>query len=169
MALHLTSGQLFGEERMPDHKIPVGERLVYKITWLKIPVGYGEIFAKEKTTLRGREVFHIVGRVNTNKVLSKIFPMHDEIHSWIDAETLESLQFEKQIDELFIDTREKMTFDAANKKGVFESLKTGEKKEFPVTAPIQDVLSVFYWTRRQKLTPGIPVTTSVYADQKNGP
>ncbi len=167
MALTLLSGQLFGEESPPNQNLTLGERLVYKITWLKIPVGYGEVWVKEKTTLRGREVFHIVGKVDTNKVLSKIFPMHDEIHSWIDAKTFESLKFEKQIDELWIDTHESMTFDAAKKIGIFESFKNGEKKEFSVSVPVQDVLSAFYWSRRQKLIAGTSVKTTVCADQKD--
>lgn len=147
--------------------IPLGERLVYKITWLRIPVGTGEIWAKEKTTLRGREVFHIVARIDTNKVLSKIFPMRDEAHSWIDAETLESLQFEKKIDERFLDVHEKMTFDGASKKGVFESFSHNKTNEFAVTSPVHDVLSVFYWIRRQELVKGKPVKVVLCADQKD--
>ncbi len=167
--LLLTLGGLpsvFAEPSVQE-TLPLGERLVYKITWLRIPVGVGEIWVKEKTTLNGREVYHVVGKIETNKVLSKIFPMHDEAHSWIDVETLESLKFEKVIDELFLDVHEVMTFDSARKKGFFESFTSGKKNEFSVTTPVQDVFSVFYWIRRQNLVPGTPLKTVLCADQKD--
>ncbi len=160
-------GQLSAEEPMPEQNFPLGERLVYKITWLRIPVGMGEIWTKEKTTLGGREVFHIVGKVKSNKVLSKIFPMNDEIHGWIDAKTFEALQFEKKIDELFINTHEKMVYDAPKKKGYFESFKTGKKNEFALQSPVHDFISVFYWVRRQNLAPGSSAKIVLTCDQKD--
>lgn len=104
----------------PSHSdIPLGERLEYQITWLRIPVGIGEVWAKEKIMLGGREVIHVVGTIRTNKILSKIFPIFDEAQSWIDAETFESLQFEKKVDELFLNGHEKMVFDPIRKKRIF--------------------------------------------------
>src|SRR3989338_5534168 len=157
--------QVRAEEAPPA--IPVGEHLVYKITWLRIPIGIGEVWAKEKTTLNGREVYHIVGKIETNKVLSKIFPMHDEAHSWIDAETLESVQFEKKVDELRTHAHERLIFDRQAKKGRYESFITGERYEFPVTVPVHDVFSAMYWARRQKAVPGTPLKTVLCADQKD--
>lgn len=147
--------------------LPIGERLEYKITWLGIPVGVGEVEVKEKIMLDGREVYHVAGIIRTNKVLSKIFPMHDEAHSWIDAETLQSVQFEKSIDELRIDAHEKMIFDAEKKKGYFESFTTGEKSEFDIQVPVHDVVSVIYWARRQELEPGESAKTVLVADRKD--
>ena len=151
----------------PNEYIPVGERLIYKVSWLGIPMGTGELWAKEKTTLAGREVIHVVGTFETNKVLSKIFPVHDEAHSWIDTKTYESVQFEKKVNELVIKAHDIATFDAPKKRGYLESLKTGLKKEFNVTTPVQDVFSVFYWARRQDLLPGKSVKTVLTADQKD--
>jgi hypothetical protein len=147
--------------------MPLGERLVYKITWLGVPVGTGSLWVKEKTKLSGREVFHVIGQVETNKVLRTIFPMHDEIHSWIDAKTFQSLQFEKDIREIRIKAHEIMSFDEKKKKGYFKSFTTGIEKEFNVIVPVHDVLSAFYWTRRQKLVPGKSLKTVLTADQKD--
>lgn len=155
------------ESVRPTMPIPVGEKLVYKISWLGIPVGWGEIWAKEKIQLNGREVIHIIGKVETNRVLSKIFPMHDEAHSWIDAKTFESLQFEKKINELLIKAHERMTFDARKKKGHYESFKTGLKKEFPIQTPVHDVFSAFYWVRRQTLVTEKPAQLVLTCDQKD--
>ena len=156
----------FADSPKPNQAIPLGEDLVYRITWIGIPVGIGQLFVREKTTLNGREVYHVVGIVETNKVLSKIFPMHDEAHSFIDAETFESVQFEKVINELIINTHEKMVFDHDKGKGYFESFKTSEKKEFDIESPVHDAFSVFYWVRRQDFIPGKSVKTTLVADRK---
>lgn len=128
----------------PDQAFPLGEKLVYDISWVGIPIGTGELWAKEKTSLAGREVYHIVGVIETNKFLSTIFPVHDEIHSWIDVATLRSVRFEKKISEGSKKINEKMVFET----------------------PTHDVLSAFYWVRRQMLTPGESAKTVVRADRK---
>jgi hypothetical protein len=151
----------------PGQVVPLGERLVYKVTWLGIPVGTAELAVKEKIELHGRDVFHVVGIIETNKVLSKIFPLHDEAHSWIDAETFESIQFEKKINELAIKAHHRTVFDAQKAKGYFEAVDTGEKKIFDVMVPVHDVLSVVYWARRQVLGTGMSVKAVLTADQKD--
>ena len=160
---------LYAEETLasPSQEVSLGERFVYKITWLKIPVGTGEVWVKEKTVLDGREVIHVVGFIETNRVLRKIFPMHDEAHSWMDARTFESVQFEKKIDELLIDAHERTTFDREKGKGYLESFKTGKKSEFKVKAPVHDVLSAFFLIRRQLSGPDHSFQTVVTADQED--
>ncbi len=91
--------------------------------------------------------------------------MHDEAHSWMDAKTFESVQFEKKIDELLINAHERMVFDRGKGKGYWESFKTGEKSEFKVTVPVHDVLSAFFWVRRQLSDPDQPAQILVTADR----
>lgn len=149
----------------PSQEMPLGEKLVYKITWLRIPVGHGQIEVVEKTTLKGRDVYVVEGQVQTNAVLSKIFPMKDIAKSWIDAETQASVQFEKKVDELLLHQHERVVFDAAKAQGYYESFRTGEKKEFDIKTPPHDVVSAFYWARRQPLQVGESAQTVLSADQ----
>jgi len=127
-----------------EAKFPIGERLVYDMTWMGVPIGTAELWAKEKTTLGGREVFHVVGLMETNKFLSAIYPVRNEIHSWIDAETLTSVKFEKFISEGKTSSHEVMEF----------------------TKPTQDVISIFYWARLQPLEPGKTFRAVVTVDRK---
>jgi hypothetical protein len=163
----MVGGSVYAEKLLvaADQEIVLGEHLVYKITWLRIPVGVGELWVKEKAKLGGRDIIHVVGSIKTNKVLSKILPMHDEAQSWIDAETYESVQFEKKIDELLTRAHEKVVFDSGKKKGYYESFKTGERKEFSISVPVHDVFSAFYWARRQRLEVGKQVRIVLSADQ----
>jgi len=124
--------------------IPLGESLVYGMSWLGVPIGTAELWVKEKMTMNGKEVFHVVGTMQTNNFLSVIYPVHNEIHSWIDAETLTSVKFEKKISE--------------------GRTRAHEIIEFP--KPEHDVISAFYWVRRQSLIPGQSVRVVVIADRK---
>jgi len=122
--------------------IPVGERLIYRMSWLGVPIGTAELWAKETTMMNGRAVVHVVGIMRTNKVLSTIYPVRNEIHSWIDAHTLTSVKFEKRISE--------------GRTRAHQVVEFGE--------PTHDVVSAFYWVRRQALVPGQSVRTVVVAD-----
>lgn len=161
------AGNLFADKTYPNpnQTIPIGERLVYKVTWLRIPVGFAEMHVKEKTTLNGREVIHVVATLESNSVLSRIFPVRDMAESWIDAKTFEAVQFEKKIDEPLLKLHERTVFDAEKKKGYYESFKTGKKKEFSIQTPAHDVFSAFFWARRQSGKPGDVARLVLSADQ----
>ena len=50
--------------------------------------------------------------------------------------------------------------------GAGRSLTNGSKKEFPLGGNVHDVLSAFYWIRRQPMTAGGEVNTTVFNDEK---
>ena len=151
----------------PDQRMPLGEHLVYDIFWFGFRVGIGEFWVKEKTMLNGREAFHVVGTARTNSFLSTIYPVQNEAQSWIDARTFESLRFDKIVNERSTSTDEENVFDAASRTGHTVFHKTGQTKDFSVTLPVHDVLSTFYWVRRQELVPGRSLTTILSCDQKD--
>jgi hypothetical protein len=159
----MTSGPL----AEPRQEILVGERLSYDVYWMGAPVGIGTLSVQQKESVGGREAYHVVAVAETNDFLSKIYPVHDEVHSWIDTETFQSLKFRKKVSEGLYRADEVVVYDEANKKGFYESLKNGSKKEFDVQVPVHDILSAFYWARRQKLEPGKSVRTTVNSDEKD--
>ncbi|HTL71354.1 MAG TPA: DUF3108 domain-containing protein [Candidatus Eisenbacteria bacterium] len=128
----------------PDPSMPLGEKLTYDIFWLGFPVGTGEVWVKEKTVVDGREAYHVVGTARGNGFLGGIYPVQDEAHSWIDAETLRSLRFSKKIRE------------GPNR--------ADEKTDF--RPPAHDAFSAFYWARRQALEPGRTVSTVLTTGKK---
>ena len=103
----------------------------------------------------------------TNDFLSKIYPVRDEVHSWIDAKTYQSLGSQKKASEGNYRADERVVYDAEGKKGRYESLKSGEKKEFDVAVPVHDPLSAFYWVRRQALEPGKRLSSTVNNGEKD--
>ena len=151
----------------PSQNFPTGERLAYEVSWMGVPVGIGTLEVKETVELNGRKAFHLLAVAETNEFLSKLYPVHDEVHSWVDAETFQSLQFQKKVSEGFYRADEVTRYDAVQKKGHYESLKNGTKKEFDIHVPVHDIISAFYWTRRQELLPGKTVKTIVNSDEKD--
>ncbi len=151
----------------PSAQLELGEHLLYEVSWMGVPVGYGELWVKEKIQHAGREVFHVVAIARTNEVLSKIYPVVDELHSFIDVNDLYPVEFRKRLSEARYRADEKTIFDPANKKGYYESLKNGEKKEFEISGYVHDVISAFFWVRRQMLEPGKSVHTIVSSEEKD--
>ncbi len=151
----------------PAQVIPVGEHLVYEVSWIGVPVGVGQLDVKEKETFNGREAYHIVAVAATNDFLSKIYPVRDEVHSWVDASTLQSLGSQKKVSEGFYRADERVTYDEAAQKGRYESMRSGEKKEFDISVPVHDAISAFYWVRRQPLTPDRSARTTVNNGEKD--
>ena len=156
-----------GPIKPPSKTLALGEHLAYEVFWMGMPIGLGELWVKEKVSLNGREAFHVVAVAETNKLLSKIYPVHDEVHSWIDVKTFQSLQFQKKVSEGHYRADEFVQYDAVKKTGYYQSLKNGTKKEFDITLPVQDILSAFYWARRQPLQIGKSFKTIVNSDEKD--
>ncbi|MGH7636947.1 MAG: DUF3108 domain-containing protein [Gemmatimonadaceae bacterium] len=73
-----------------------GEKLTYAV---KVPLGGGGTAVAEIIgidTVRGREVYHTVFRVNGSMLLFKV---RDRYESWFDPNTLVSLRYHQDIDE----------------------------------------------------------------------
>ena len=124
----------------------VGEKLKFDVSWLGIPIGIGELEVREKVMVRGREAFHVIATARTNNFLSNIFPVTDEIHSFIDAETMYSLEFRKSLEE--------------------GRYRNEEKTEFSPESRTHDLVSAFYWFRLQPVAPGQNIKTVVSSRSK---
>lgn len=164
------------EIKAPLGSFPVGERLTYGIRWLGIPVGTVVFSIDEKTTLNGREVYHIIYSAKSNKFASTFYKVEDEIHTYIDAENLYPLRFEKHLREGAYRMDEIIEYDQANHQASYKSKRSIKKKrtttELKVSIPpaVQDPLSCLYYFRRlnaDKIKVGQSVSISVNTEEKN--
>ncbi|MBI3252960.1 MAG: DUF3108 domain-containing protein [Candidatus Omnitrophica bacterium] len=153
------------EENCPALK--VGERLEFGVSWMGIPVGTGTLEVKEKIEVRGRPAIHLVATARTNDFLSKIYPVSDEIHSFVDAEKWRSLEFRKKLKEGRYRADERIVFDYEKRKGFYESFLNGGKKEMDIPASVQDLLSAFYAFRMKPVKTGDRVHMEVNSEEKN--
>lgn len=151
----------------PPKRHPViGERLNFHGRWFGIPVGHGSLEVKGIVTLEGRQAIHIVAQGRTNDVLSKLYPIQDEIHSYLDAQTLKPLRFEKRQREGRYRSDEVVTFDHATHKATYQSLLNGSTKEIELPEDFHDLISALYWFRSQPLQPNQTISAKLYTDEK---
>ena len=150
-----------------DKTLTLGEKLEYEVYWMGFHVGLGTLEVREKVIRDGREALHLVAIARTNDFLTKIYPVHDEIHSFVDAKTYHSLEFRKTLSEGRYRADERMVYDYAKKKLYYESLKNGSKKELDLPGPVQDFLSAFFWFRLQDIQVGEAAKTVVNGEEKN--
>jgi hypothetical protein len=72
----------------------VGEELVFRAKFGKIPAGTAKMRVAGIDTIRGRAAYHVVFTIDGGIPLYRV---HDRYESWIDRETLSSLRFVQQI------------------------------------------------------------------------
>ena len=162
------------EQVLPPAAIPsprtgkpvVGERLGFHGRWFGIPVGYGWIEVKGLVDMEGRPAYHIEAQGHTNEVLSKLYPIHDVIDSYVDAETLMPVRFEKHQHEGHYRADEVVTFDRRSRQAHYRSLLNGSEKTIDLPDAFQDLISAMYWFRAQPLQPDRRLVLNLYSDEK---
>ncbi|HXV27627.1 MAG TPA: DUF3108 domain-containing protein [bacterium] len=153
--------------KIPAKQLFVGEKLVYKITYLKIPVGEAESEVKEITEMGGRKAYHVITRVRSFPVLHFIYKVQDEHHAYIDIEHLYSLRYEKDLNEGPFHAREIITYDQENHTAHYNFPKKETTFDMPIPENVQDQLSCGYFFRTLEVEPGTNIFIPVNADKKN--
>lgn len=154
-------------------QLVVGERLSFTGRWIGLPVGKGWIEVKERLELDGRQVYHVQAEGVSTDLLAKFYPIHDVVHSYLDAETLQPVRFEKHQREGHYRAEEVVTFDYERLVAGYQSLLRPDRpdiedsrKAVPIPADVHDLISAFYWLRRQPLELGRPLWVNIYSDEK---
>ncbi len=135
-------------------KLRVGERLEFDVYWMGLHIGLGTLEVNEIASRNGRPAYHVIAVARTNDTLSKIYPLHDEIHSYIDTEGFYSHEFSKSLKEGRYRADERVLFDHDKQMGFYESFLNKNKREFKIPPRAQDFLSLFYWFRVQPIEVG---------------
>jgi hypothetical protein len=74
----------------------VGEELVYRATFSRLPVGTARMRVEGIESVRGRAAYHLVFTIDGGIIG---FRVHDRYESWVDTATHASLRFAQQINE----------------------------------------------------------------------
>jgi hypothetical protein len=74
----------------------VGEELVFRATFGKLPAGTARMRVQGVDTVRGRLAYHVAFTIDGG---IPFFRVHDSYESWIDVETLSSLRYTQTISE----------------------------------------------------------------------
>ena len=133
------------------------EKLQYNVKWGLVSLGTGYMQSNEVVRFNGRTAFLVRTAAVSNGFADKFYKVRDHYESFIDARTLASLGFAKQIREGDYFRDEWALYDygddrsfakGRNKKGE-ETLYLGD-----IPGAVQDMLSSLYYIRTQDLKEG---------------
>jgi len=167
------SGRLSAEDpafprvQIPHKQFLVGERFVYRISYLGIPVGESVGEVKAITEVQGRKAYHLFVRVRSYPVIDWIYKVRDEHHSFLDVEALEPLAYEKKIREGRRRLEESLVFDRERRIVRRDQRNGSLPEEVSVPEHVQDELSCGYWFRTLEIKPQTSVFIPVHAEGKN--
>ena len=141
----------------PDVKEPVfaGETLTYAMSWGIFAGGVMTISTSDRIAFQDHPAYKIELSAVSNDFISKFFVVRDSITSWIDAESLQSIRFEKHTVEGSRADDERIDFDWA-KKTAFR-----DGKAIRFEPPVFDSLSAVFYLRTRTLSPGEPIEMEV--------
>lgn len=140
--------------------LDIGERLVYEIKWFAITAGRGSMNLVERKSFEGRDCLHIIGRA-ASKVLF-FFKVDDRVESFVTADELYPLQFEKHVLEGNYKKDRIVRFD-------WKTMETyWDEKRHPLDPGCRDLLGAFFFYRINPLPlPGKESSLCVNSDGKN--
>ncbi len=155
-----------------DKKIPppkdilrVGEMLKYEIRWMGMTAGEATLWVKEVVNYEGRQAYHVISTVESNNIISKIYKVRDEVHTYIDCENFSSLRFEKHIREGGYKCDEAMEYDPESGIAIYR--KADKKLAMTIPKDTQDALSCLFLYRIQDIEIGKSAFMNVNTDEKN--
>jgi len=121
--------------------------------WLKFRMHYGMLNASYATLhvksakLKGKPVYHVVGKGKTTGWASVFFKVDDTYESYFDKKDGKPYKFIRKIDEGGYTKDIEINFDHSKDKAVLNDKKNKKKYDFDLKDSIQDLISAFYYLR----------------------
>lgn len=144
-----------------------GERFVYDVQLNETTVGKAVMRVEEKTTFQGREVYHLISEMKSNRFFSLFVPINDRIESYMDVKGLYSHRIEIRKERRKKTEEKVVTFDQIGHRAV--QWKNDEEEIFEIPPHVQDALSSLYFFRAQRLPEaGESSNIDIHESEKNG-
>ncbi|MCX6189603.1 MAG: DUF3108 domain-containing protein [Bacteroidetes bacterium] len=119
-----------------------GESIEFRIHYGFVTAGYGSIKVLPYTEkVKGREVYHIIGKGKSASSFDWFFKVRDEYHSYLDMNALAPLKYTKEQHEGGFNDNDDATFDHEKK------VATSIKGMVAMPEYTQDVISMVYYAR----------------------
>lgn len=138
----------------------VGEKLEFEVKFGFISAGTATMGVERLIEFENRPCFLITSIAQSNSFFSTFYKVEDKVETIVDAFSLFSWRFEKNLNEGSYHAQRLITFDQRNQKAYYK------KDTTQVPLYVQDALSVFYYIRTQPLEVGKSVFVDYYNDGK---
>ncbi len=165
MILAISKGQ--SEEDIvkgKNNSFQVGEKLTFSVGYEFVPAGKSILSVVGILEINGRSVYQITSRTSSYRFFDPFFKVRDEITSYIDTKTLQSIKFRKRLREGSYSYDYSVDFDPASMSAVSKSPNGARLVEIPEFT--LDVLSAMYYMRTLDLKIGRTVTVTVLDNDK---
>lgn len=145
--------------------LPEQEKLIYKITWLGIPVGTATACINGIKMINGRYAYELEITARTNAFCSKIYKVEDRYVSYMDIKEFYTLRHEVYRREGRYKKDAVTDFDQINHKAYYKHLLGGSEKVVDIPPGVQDPVSMAYYFRLVPLKVGDMKKFSVYNNE----
>ncbi len=137
----------------------VGEKLTFSVRWGIIRAGVATLEVRENFNLAGRNTFRIVHTARSARFFDPFYRVRNRIESYIDAQELYSVRYERTIREGGYSKDGLIIYDQEYGR----AYEDGEM--FEITKGVQDVISSFYFLRTMGLETGETYEFDVGSDK----
>lgn len=176
VALLVMCRTLLAKSQLSDFKsekgkltLKPGEKLVYSVYWMKVPVGRAVLHVKDMTEVDGKSAYHITAYTRANRIIRLFYKVDDRITSYVEVDGFRPLKFEKQLREGKRKKDERIDFDWEKKEAIyleFKGSKQKKRKIMPLVEGAQDVLSCLYFMRGLRMEVGKECAIKVITEEK---
>ena len=165
MILAISEGQ--SEEvfvKVKNNSFQVGEKLTFSIGYEFVPAGKSILSVDGISEINGRSVYQITSRTRSYRFFDPFFKVRDEITTYLDANTFQSIKFRKKLREGSYSYDYSVDFNPDSMNAVSTSPNGTRLVEIPEFT--LDVLSAMYYMRTLDLKIGRTVTVTVLDNEK---
>ncbi len=141
-----------------------GEWFKFKMSYSGFLKAGNATLSVKETTLKNKEVYHVVGKGWTTGMIKWFFKVQDRYESYFDKKTLVPYKFIRNIDEGGHTKDLEVEFDQVNNKAFVNDKKNNEKKVFDMTPNVQDMVSTYYYLRNNLKIDNLKVGDEVKVD-----
>jgi Protein of unknown function (DUF3108) len=141
----------------------VGEWFKFRIHYGLINAGYATLEVKD-ATIKGKKIFHAVGRGYTTGMAKMLFKVEDNYESYFDRLTSKPYQYVRKIDEGGYTKNQEGFFNQDTNKILVKDYKNNTEKTVSVTENVQDIVSTFYYLRNHPAVDKIKVGEYIPVD-----
>ena len=149
----------------PSRPIRAGEFLRFSVRYGIISAGEAILEIPEVRTWKGRPVFTLVARAESNRFFSAFYRVDNRIESFWDTTGFYSRRFYENRREGGYREQNEIHFDYERGEAIY----TGEGQAIPIPPNCQDALSSFYFARTQALPIGGSVIFDYHASHRSQP
>lgn len=144
---------------------PVGEELVYSITWIGIPMASATVTTRLEMA-DGREVLALRMEARTYAFFEHIFKVEDVYETLVDPVTFLPIRYEQNLRERDYRCHEITTFDYTTRKAHYRQVEGKSEKIYDIKPDSRDIISFMFFMRSAQMQASSKYEYRVLVDEK---